>query len=666
MRGSISVLTSMLIALLLITSLITVFVTMYRELMSNYATSVKESTAMLREYSKDLEAELNNEGLILKTSTPPVNVIGILAIYNNGDYEVLKHDIYLNSSSMLALTYEEVNRVFSNGGEILVLASGGKYIVINSSTLNNTNEAKTVNDNELSKLISKDPYIISGLLLDKSFLNNPVPGTPDEPGSNYEPLVYVNLGKYSTGVLASTVKITYGGGYHTLYLYSKPQAFLLLIPILVNREEVDVSTATYAFHVFVRPINNYPSGDIFYLSVSMKPVIYVVLPEDFLRAYLVTKPGNIMYVGQFKNAVARTIYYKEGPTYSATLRAYRDYYKGNIYDTYERTLLVTIDSGDIFRSIPSFVDSIVILAGVQGIISYSFAYNLWSLSNPYAELRIGIYDIGHTISFTVPENLRNKPVFVNIPLPDVVPVIKSPSGRSVKLYRPTNVESSAYERLLWFEATEVGTYELKLTGGTLSSYSLKEVPVGGNLVCAIGIKSSSHVRRNYLVSRSEFKKYVVEPGSGSIITGCSFIHKFQGYVYWWWSKDIGPDVIYGGVPSTAYYRVSVDDCRDVSWGWYRVTYDLYKYGYLYAYGKCRSYLILRTDYYPNSNEFKFWSRLNVYTSDYVTYTVEIKDEKVIGLKIKYYDGVKLYYSGNTIYVGLLDLSNHYHTIFTSR
>jgi len=452
LRGALSALTAALLALLVISSMVSYFIVTSHRAIVAYRSAVSESAQKLSEFSKDLRAEVSSSGLILKSATPPVEVLGVIAVYGQGAYEVLRRNVVLNTSPMLVLTRDEVSRVFNNNGKIIVLASGGRYLVLDPA---DTEELSTANSDfggGVGALLDAAPYTVTGLLIDQtSFLENPVPGTPDETGSNYEPDVYIKLGTYSTDVLADTVRVVYDNGYHTYYFYNKPQGLLILIPVVVSRGSVP-DPVTYGFHIYVEPLVCPSSNiDVFYLHVSFKPVIYAVLPLDFLRTYLVTKPGSVMYLSQYQNAVSRALYASDGQVYSATLASYSYVSGSRTYhniDTYEKTLFVRVDFSDIVNSVPPNIDEVVVLAGIQGAISYSWKYGSTQLANPYAKLSVGIYNLSREFTFTIPNDLVNKPILINIPMPDVKPLVKSPSGASIQLFRPSNVESSTYSRLL--------------------------------------------------------------------------------------------------------------------------------------------------------------------------------------------------------------------------
>ena len=670
MKGALSALTAALLALLVISSIVSYFMISSHKAITAYRHAVSESAQKLSEFSKDLRAEVSSRGLVLKSATPPVEVLGIIAVYGQGMYEVLRRNMMINDSPTLVLTGDEVSRVFSNNGKIIVLASGGRYLVLDPADVEESSTANSGFGNELSTLLDTTPYTVTGLLIDQtSFLENPVPGTPNEIGSNYEPDVYIKLGTYSTDVLADTVKIIYDGGYHTYYFYNKPQGFLTLIPLVINRSSIP-DPVTYGFHIYVEPLVCPSSNiDIFYLHVSIKPVIYAVLPLDFLRTYLITKPGNIMYLSQYQNAVSKAIYSSNGQTYSVTLASYYYVIDSETYyhiDTYEKTLFIKVDFSNVMNSLPTSVNEVVVLVGIQGAISYSWRYGSAQLTNPYAELTVGIYDLSREYAFTVSSDLVNKPLLLNIPMPDVKPLVKSPSGINVQLFRPSNVESNTYTRLLWFNATESGTYTVKLVEGSIDDYALKEVPITGKSY-EISIESAHNVRKTYELSRESIEKYLIEGSGGSIVLKHILVHYFEGYVYWWSdSSHDGPTVIYANVPSIAQYRVTVKgsaSCDEVTYGWYQVTENLYETAFIYASGRCTKSLYLYSSYDSTDEKFTFYSRVYVYGSWYPDYRIELMIDDSQALNVENYGDIKGYCSSGMVYLGLLDLAAKVKTIF---
>ena len=672
MRGALSALTAALLALLVISSMISYFIVTSHRAIVAYRSAVSESAQKLSEFSKDLRAEVSSSGLILKSATPPVEVLGVIAVYGQGAYEVLRRNVVLNTSPMLVLTRDEVSRVFNNNGKIIVLASGGRYLVLDPV---DTEELSTANSDfggGVGALLDAAPYTVTGLLIDQtSFLENPVPGTPDETGSNYEPDVYIKLGTYSTDVLADTVRVVYDNGYHTYYFYNKPQGLLILIPVVVSRGSVP-DPVTYGFHIYVEPLVCPSSNiDVFYLHVSFKPVIYAVLPLDFLRTYLVTKPGSVMYLSQYQNAVSRALYASDGQVYSATLASYSYVSGSRTYhniDTYEKTLFVRVDFSDIVNSVPPNIDEVVVLAGIQGAISYSWKYGSTQLANPYAKLSVGIYNLSREFTFTIPNDLVNKPILINIPMPDVKPLVKSPSGASIQLFRPSNVESSTYSRLLWFNATEPGTYTLKLVEGSISDYALKDIPIASKSY-KVSVESAHNVKKTYKLCSTSTKKYLIEDSGGSLILKYSLVHHFIGYVYWRSDSSYGgPSVTYANVPSTARYRVTVKgsaSCDEVTYGWYGVAKNLYETAFIYVSGSCRKSLWLRSSYSSAAGKFTFYSRVYIYGSWYPSYKVELVIDDSRTLSVESYGDVRGYCSGGTTYLGLLDLATKVKTIFVN-
>jgi len=679
LRGALSALTATLIGLLVVSSLMAYFIVTSHEAMTVYRGAVSESFQKLGKLSKDLRAEVNDQGLILKSATPPIDVLGILAVYAHGGYEVLKEGIMMRNSSLLALPREVVEDVFSRGGKILVIASAGRYLVVDAGDLSNesgnSGNSSTSNSggysSDLDSVLNKSPYVVTGFLIDStSFMANPVPGNPNDTGANYEPDVYVRLGTYSTGVLADVVKISYSSGYHTYYFYNKPQGFLILVPVLISRSS-SLGQTTYAFHIYAEPLAcPLQNIDIFKLHVAFKPVVFAVLPIDYFRTYLVTRSGNVMYLGQYQNAVAKALYYSNGQASSATLTSYY-YTEGseNHYhvETYEKTLFLHVDFGAIMSSVPDDIDEIVVLAGIQGYVSYSWVYGGYAqLTNPYAKVVVGIYNLSKTYVFAVDSDIVNKPVLVNVHIPGVKPIITSPSGRAVQLFRTVNVESSTYERLTWFNATEQGTYTVKLVEGSLSTFPQKEVPLTSRSY-DVSVESTHNVRKTLELSRKYVRKYVIDPSSGILVLKCNITHYFQGYAYWSTSTYYdGPSVTYVNVPIKALYRVTVKgspNCDEVTYGWYQVTSDLYKTAFIYASGSCRKGLYLYSSYNHVSEKFTFYSRVYIYGSWYPYYRVELVIDDSRTLSVVAYGDLKGYYSGGEVYVGLLDLRSKVKTIF---
>ena len=672
MRGALSVLTAAITSLIVISALTAYFVAMSRSSISAYRTAVLQSMEELRMSVKGLKAYVTNEGLKLETNEPPIELLGVIAVYPQGTYQLLRGPTQINKTSFIALDRDIVDSVRGGGGRLVVAASGGLFLVANlEEPVNNGSVSSNATQGGSGALstppLDLTPYTVTGLLINStSFIANPIPGTVNDVEANYEPSVYIKLGRFSTDLLADIVTVAYNDGYHTFLISNNPVGQLILVPLKVSRS-VNTSETLYAYHIIVDPLYC-PNENIarFYMELRVKPVIYAVLPLDYLRTYLVTKPGRVMFMGQFKNSVARTIYSCEGEEVRAELEAWGSDEGCTHRVPYEGTIFLNVNPVEVLKNIPQEVSEVVILSGLLISLTYDIEGDVSGIVNPYAELTVGIYNLSKEYEVSINDaRLLNKPLLLNVHIPGVVPHVVSPPGGNISLYRAVNVESTTYSRLLWFNVTELGTYRVKLSRGELDSLPALNVPIEG-VDYGMGLAYIHNEYKRLQLTTSSTRKYVVEPSSGVLVRKYFLNHSFQGRVYWYSNLNYdGVVAVYSNITPSAEYRVSSWsslECPEVVYGWSPVTSDLNANAYLYYSNRCNPALKLAINYSLDSQELVFTSNVYVYGMWLPYYTIEVMVNDTVSMEVLSSGSINIYTVDSESTLGLLNLKDVVKTI----
>ncbi|MCD6428253.1 MAG: hypothetical protein J7L12_01480 [Desulfurococcales archaeon] len=470
MRGTLSTLTAALVALLIISSLTSYFVLTYYRALETQRRSAFEYEQVISRMFKDIEVEVSDEGLVVRSPNPPIRVLGVLALYNQGGYKILTEGVTINTTSALILPRSTIDEVFSSGGKIVVLADG-KYAILdpqNSRNSSGSGEVQEGNPGNYILPVSYDPYVIAGTLIDaSSFISTPIPGVPGELGANYEPDVYVKLDGSPTGVVANRLKVTYSSDATCkLTFYNTYQGFMVLVPVLLSRDAVP---ELFVFDISLEPLAEpIRYGDLlseFYVYCTYRPLIAAVTTLDYLRTPLVTKPAAVMLLGQFKNSVSRPLYWWYGGV--RDVAAHWGASKCVASDSFA----LVLNPRDIFSTVPDTVSNIVALVGVMGYLKYSYTYGD-ARPEEYARLTLRILKLGDS-TLTVSSDMLNKPVLIKVPYPQLVkPVVTDPDGAEVPLQWAGNVGSSegGTYGFVWFNATREGEYSISITPGSSLNY----------------------------------------------------------------------------------------------------------------------------------------------------------------------------------------------------
>lgn len=660
MKGTLSTITATLISLLVLTTLLASFISTYDEALRNYKTVTYSAMQDVSEYGRRLEAFITGGGLVISSPTPPAQVLGILILYENGSLKKLRGPFDI-TDPVTVVDSEALSHIAKSGGKILVLGSGGYYILVDPV------KPPYMNGGGEDYFLDLSPYLISGKLLNgTSFLKDPVPGTSSDTGANFQPDIYVRLGKYSTGVLNDELKVDYVGSpgtdHHELLFYNRSQALILLLPLHINPGAR--GSRAYLIHVKAVPLDTPSSNiDVFHLYVAFKPVVFAVAPYDYARTYLITKPGKVMYLGQYQNSVARALYSSEGSTLSAELSSYTYTYDSKTYthqDLLDTSIIVKVNLSEVSSSLPSTLEDAVVLAGIEGYISYGWEHGGTALTDPYAEVSIGIYNVS-TPSYTVevPISLTGIPILVNDPFPNTSLRVEDPEGNEVQLYGAGNVESSTYTHILWFKPVRAGNYTMKLLLNKSNNIDVVNLTVPACSEGGIGLTSEHNVERTYLLSSESSSGYLIDSDAGYAYCRSSLTHSFLGYTYWWSSENYdGVRVTYSGIPPNTLYYIEVSEssrCSASDFGWYAVTKNLHSYAAINSGNACTYSLLVGTSYSSGSNSFTLYSRPTIYGSWRPLYDIRLLINSTEKLSLSGSNGFLVYSYNGSPYLALLDL-----------
>ncbi len=489
-RGSISTTVSAILSLVALLMVLTSIIATYRSELAGYTALVSRGREVLEKAGAQVRAVVDSNGLIIVTDKPPLMIVGVLALYPDGRVQkLINAPLVVRNDSLKLLDMDVVERLANQNCRVMILLGNGDYIVKNlnlslrllreSSPSLGLRYKGSVNSglSSIENLIKLDPYLVGGEAVNPSnFLQDPVPGGPEDVGANYVPEVTVMLRGESLSNIANFLSIAYDEGNHsyTLYLsnpklnFRKYYAFLLLVPILINKLSKPQSLG---IHIYVKPINNFPlSGlDIFHLNVAFRPAWFAVLPIDYWRTPLVTIPGSVMFIGQSGYSVAKALKYWMGREVNVTLKAYQLGPNGRVVcGSMDKHIVININPSEIWRSLPSNLSSVIVLAGIQLVVGYYWSYNQWMLTNPFAEIRLNIYNLTPQ-SIIIGNDLVGKPVLLPLPPQGLSIRIIDPEGNQVKLFRKpsnvvVNVDGIRYG-VAYFIPKEAGTYKVTFSLG---------------------------------------------------------------------------------------------------------------------------------------------------------------------------------------------------------
>ncbi len=607
MKGSASTLTALLLSLIVLASLTGTMINAYRNYYSSLRSEALSYSKLLTLKEREVRGFVTQGGLMISAQTPPVHVLGVLEISPDGTIKELSSGLNIASATPVkVIGREAVEAVKSAGGKILVLLPG-KYLLIDPR-MKGENAAGSGGELELKPYLN--PYVTLGKVIDpESFLENPIPGTPEEVGANYEPDVYFRLRPENTSLLGGVVKVTYINAHYDLKLYNYGVAFTVFIPLSLSNPPQG-GVGKYLLRVRVKPLYVPDSSkNVLYLHVALRPALYYVRSEDFLRTYLVTEAGNTLLLSQFKNSVSRSPYWVLGDESSGMLSSYF-YVEGTSVithvDVFDVTELVEVNYTEAYDGIKRNPRDYVALAGIQAYVTYSFKYGSADLINPYASVEIWCFNVTKPYTFVIPQELSKTPVLVNLPTPATKVRVEGPGGTELPVWRPSNVISSEYGNLVWFEPIGPGNYTVEVMGGG-GRYESKRVPLTGLTIPEIRVEGKERVLSRWESVKEDLTEAYVLGSKGSYESlNYTFTHTFTGDVYRVGSSIAHLSVTYSGLNDNYTYRIKESDgnCGEVSFGWSPVTEGLNDYGWVRDAVGCTYSLRIKASYSQRTSDFR--------------------------------------------------------------
>ncbi len=632
MRGSLSTLSALLMSVVVLLSLLSTFLIIRNESLNKITSSVDKAERVIQNISKKADVKLSNESLELYIDEPPIDIYGVYALFPNGSIKELLGHIHLSSSSFKLLPRDIVDDVINEDGKIIIVYNG-KFLIIDKNT---TNILGSINVSNISNSLYipnefLHSYIIAGVLKNEtSFLTNPIPGSSTSRYANYIPDTYVRI---------VDITIPTNAGISTVYpldqqlnlmnISTSQSAYCLqlFIPLRISRGEDVVER----YAIYIKAIPNYcPSPGYWYSeNVWVKPIIYTVLPTDFLRTYLVTKDTSIMYTEQLIGAVAKSLYTIEYGKVFMSAGADNAAPGGCTYYTDQHTFELVINSSDIFNHIPNDVNDVIVLTG----------FILTAQSTGYGSgivFEVGVFNITKSTSIEITNtSLINKPLLLISPIPGLVPQVTYPNGSTIQAYRASNIEyesGTAKDSLItlyWINATMLGKYVISLT---VNNYpTSKPIPFELGMSKVRITQASSVIENNTIAYYTSSLATLYS--NGTLLLNwynSTFIYDFTGLVT---NKVWFVNVTLSNVTSNSIYYLKVQSitggCTPAIFNWRPVTNSINELvlgSYAYAIG-CANILNVTTKYV--NSEMTLFSKLSVsdgyYHWAHVRYVIKIND-----------------------------------------
>ncbi len=653
MKASLSTMSALLMSVIVLTSLITSFIIIRDEAMSKIANSLSNVSKVIKNVSRDIDMVVSNESIKLVSNEPPINVYGVYALFPNGTFKDIIGEVSTYNSTLNLMSLSTVSSIVDSGGKIVVVCNG-RFLVIDEDNLKDLISSignNSVGSKEVIPGSYLRPYVVAGLLRDEaSFIANPIPGSTYSPYANYVPDLYAQVSKLSDEVV-SKYFVIYKPRYDLLNIsvsdLGNGSTIQVFIPILLSRYSNVVQR--FAIYVGLNPTYCSPTITSYSVTATVTPITYVVLPTDFLRTYLVTNGGSVMYSDQLINSVARSLYTINYTTLSTSASLYYTN-SGCVVSTSYKVFEIDLNSSIIFNYIPYTIDYVVALVGANIALTHtSIPTNI-----NYLNLTLAILNITKELNVAINNSaLLNKPLLITSPIPNLIPLITLPNGTVIKAHEVSNyVSNDPYLRVYWINLSSLGNYIVKYV---VDQPTTSEVPLYTSLNTKIDVASLSHVVYNYTI-RSSTYRYVEVLTNGTINVGIKydFIHKFRGKEDTIWPDNYGVFVKYVGVPSGAKYKIIITPeypCQTLSFGWFYVGTNLQNnlaYVRLDSSGSCTLGLKVSTNYDSVDESFSLSGTLSVTDKEYTDYTVQFTYEDTEQLTVVSNSSLlKIYYDSNS-------------------
>jgi hypothetical protein len=558
MRGSLSSLTAAIIILLTLTSTLTYISLELRKVPTQVSKVNYELVSRLSNSVRDAYLEFSDEGLYIRSNNPPIKVLSVLNVSDSGINRLMSN-LTINTTRELILNKELMINSLSSG-YLIILLDNGKYFIVDKDSLSNSTSNNVFRDSlDLLNTTYLRPILYVGILKDlNSFMNNPIPGLPSDPESNYLPVGYtlitsdihtVSKGSWylyadprsnpnKVGMVfgnGSTTVSYLGMGYYTINsehnVYTKWYELVSgstsgwyisyetimagvvgwwLYPVVVS---VNRSTLTLTF--MVKNLGGW-------VTMYLRPVAYVVSPEDFIRGTLIIPyQVNPTLESVIRYSITKPYYVWEGSVQGGTLSS------GSTLDT-----SLSLDFKSVLNS----------LGLSRALVLVGFRY----ASTSGVSIKVTTFIHDYDVKFSLGSDEVGKYVFIPASN-NVVPEVIAPSGSKVQLYRPTNLYTSVIDYPVVFIPSESGTYVIRYKS---APYTLiPQVRLSINLTQNSYNPVLEYLRNQHL----GYSNYVVND-SITLELGRAVLRDheyFEAGSETWYSGDL---LVVNGLPSSGQYN----------------------------------------------------------------------------------------------------------------
>lgn len=456
-------------------------------------TSTQESREALMDEYKLLKKSLNTivfftlseEGLYINVNKPPLKLVEVVALKNDGTTTYLNKRALINTTRYLLIDNTSLKNILASFDKLLILTDVDSYMLSKEyiESLNKPSNVKGMEFNEITSYSALRPYVIIGALKTQreTFLVNPVPGSLSDTEATYVPIAVVELNKSVVNVIKSSTNGWFIGYYgrgdpspgtgvgDPTYVmgwlkYEYQPAFKInathwieqryssgLYP--VNYYYWYVGTAgIYLVPVIISP--NTTSLINFYFSISrlsgptlyVKPVVFTITLESFLRSKIPVKISDVMTEPTLSYNVALAYYTWFGSTYVIDTRSQ------------STTFTVTANPQTIYTHFPSYKGFLAILIGFTFVCGNVNAYNHVGDPTIFSVLNI-------PLGITVDLNEANLDLILGLTSTNIYPSIQGLS--TYKLFNLNN--NPRYLGVI--NVSGMNSFKITYTLGTTTSLS---------------------------------------------------------------------------------------------------------------------------------------------------------------------------------------------------
>ncbi|MEM4752280.1 MAG: hypothetical protein QXR55_02145 [Sulfolobales archaeon] len=667
MRGSISALTSALILLMILSSSIAYISLELRKAPTRLARLNYEVVSQLSSASKDFEVVYGLDGLYVRSANPPIRITSILALSSSG-INTLRNNVVINKTYEKVLEEGVINNLLLSNSYILIVAEGGKYFIVGREVLRNSSNnvnvgSNTVNIQYLNSTNHLRPVLYVGILKDlNSYMSNPIPGGPSDPEANYIPVGYslitdnshtISKGDwfiytdprsvpYKIGHVygSGRTDITYlGMGYyridsnHRVYVKWYESVSGSTSGWYISYETLMSGVA--GFWAYPTVISAGKSINLLFeiknlgswVSLHLKPVIYVVSPEDYVKGLpIMPYQTNPTLEAPIRYPVIKPLYSWEGGLQV-----------GNLGTNSTTTLLITFNTDSAIKSLNATT--------ALALIGFRFA------STSPLSIKLTSYMLNYDIRVNIGNDEVGKYVFLPTSS-GIVPEVTSPDGSNVVVYRPSNFASSLIDYPVLFIPQISGTYVIRYRVGSYTS--LPQLNLRVNLTGANYTPVVEYLRNQHLGGWSVvFEDFITLEPSYAVLKDYKY---FTAGSETWYSGDL---IRADGLPVntqlnfTYYITAFLQGVTTLNTAQNR-TVD---YTYCWSSWDCYRYWRIYFNSYPNNTIAKLHISGEVLYptgSYYLRFGVTVKLSDMLITASPYVSSVKyVYRSGGTTYTSFI-------------